>query len=65
MDSQSGRRKSIGVTFEAESSILDFVRIKLITEKRLYSEEELTSSQKVVQFISKELAECDREVLCI
>lgn len=44
---------------------LDFVRIKLITEKRLYSEEELTSSQKVVQFISKELAECDREVLCI
>lgn len=44
---------------------LDFVRIKLITEKRLYSEEELTSLQKVVQFISKELAECDREVLCI
>ena len=44
---------------------LDFVRIKLITEKRLYSEEELTSSQKVVQFIYKELAECDREVLCI
>lgn len=44
---------------------LDFVRIKLITEKRLYSEEELTSSQKVVQFISKELAECDRELLCI
>ena len=44
---------------------LDFVRIKLISEKRLYSEEELTSSQKVVQFISKELAECDREVLCI
>ncbi|RHM75881.1 hypothetical protein DWZ50_09215 [Mediterraneibacter gnavus] len=44
---------------------MDFVRIKLITEKRLYSEEELTSSQKVVQFISKELAECDREVLCI
>lgn len=44
---------------------LDFVRVKVITEKRLYSEEELTSAQKVVEFLSKELSTCDREVFCV
>lgn len=44
---------------------LDIVQVKLVMDKTLYSEEQLSSPDQVVQFMRKELSEYDREVFCI
>ena len=44
---------------------LDVVQVKLVMDKTLYSEEQLSSPDQVVQFMRKELSEYDREVFCI
>ena len=44
---------------------LDVVQVKLVMDKTLYSEEQLSSPDQVVQFMKKELSEYDREVFCI
>ena len=41
---------------------LDVVQVKLVMDKTLYSEEQLSSPDQVVQFMRKELSEYDREV---
>lgn len=37
----------------------------MITDKKLYSEYPLTSPEAVCKFVSKELADYDREVMCV
>ena len=44
---------------------LDVVQVRLVLDKTLYSEEQLSSPEQIVQFMRKELAEYDREVFCI
>ena len=44
---------------------LEVVRVKMITDKKLYSEYPLTSPEAVCKFVSKELADYDREVMCV
>ena len=44
---------------------LDVVQVKLVMDKTLYSEEQLSSPDQAVQFMKKELSEYDREVFCI
>ena len=44
---------------------LDVVQVRLVLDKTLYSEEQLSSPEQIVQFMRKELAEYDREVLCV
>ena len=44
---------------------LEVVRVKMITDKKLYSEYPLTSPEAVCRFVSKELADYDREVMCV
>ena len=39
---------------------LDIVQVKLVMDKTLYSEEQLSSPDQVVQFMRKELSEYDR-----
>lgn len=41
---------------------LDIVQVKLVMDKTLYGEEQLSSPDQVVQFMRKELSEYDREV---
>ena len=44
---------------------LDLVMVKLVTDKKLYSEEELKSPDAVVNLLGKEISEYDREVVCV
>ena len=44
---------------------LDVVQVRLMMDRTLYSEEQLSSPERVVQFMRKELSEYDREVLCV
>ena len=44
---------------------LEVVRVKMITDKKLYSEYPLTSPEAVCKFVSKELADYGREVMCV
>lgn len=44
---------------------LEVVNIRLVKEPSLYTEEKLDSPDKVVEFMSKELAQYDREVFCV
>lgn len=44
---------------------LDVVQVRLVMDRTLYSEEQLSSPERVVQFMRKELSEYDREVLCV
>ena len=52
------------VTFDGNKE-LDVVQVKLVMDKTLYSEEQLSSPDQVVQFMRKELSEYDREVFFI
>lgn len=44
---------------------LEIVRVKMVTDKKMYSEYPLTSPEAVCRFVSKELADYDREVVCV
>lgn len=44
---------------------LEVVNVRLVKEPSLYSEKEVSSPEAVVELISKELAQYDREVFCI
>ena len=48
-----------------ERNTLDVVQIKLVLDRKLYSEEPLTNSNAVYEVMKKELLEYDREVICI
>ncbi|MEG2823017.1 MAG: JAB domain-containing protein [Lachnospiraceae bacterium] len=44
---------------------LDVVNIRLVKEPSLYSKEEVTTPESVVALMAKELAQYDREVMCV
>lgn len=46
-------------------SELQIVNIRLVREPSIYSEKQLDSPQAVLELISKELAQYDREIFCI
>ena len=46
-------------------SELQIVNIRLVREPSIYSERQLDSPQAVLELMSKELAQYDREIFCI
>ena len=46
-------------------SELQIVNIRLVREPSIYSEKQLDSPQAVLELMSKELAQYDREIFCI
>ena len=50
---------------KAERFELKEVRIRLVSEHTLYSEKPLSSPEAAVEVIKKEMADLDREVLCV
>ena len=43
----------------------DMVGVRLVPERKLYSEKEIACSSDAVALLSKELGEYDREVFCV